>query len=59
MKLNHLSGITRHDINNQLTVLMGNLSVLETKQTDPSLLEYFGKVTTGGSGKSPVWQQTL
>ncbi len=43
-KLTLLSGITRHDINNQLTVLMGFLSLLEKKQPDPTFNEYFLKV---------------
>ena len=43
-KLNLLSSITRHDINNQLTVLMGYLEMLEMKQPDTSSSEYFRKV---------------
>jgi len=43
-KLNLLSGITRHDINNQMTVLRGYLSILEMKQTDPALNEYIQKM---------------
>jgi PAS domain S-box-containing protein len=39
-KLNLLSSITRHDINNQLTVLQGYLSLLEMKQPDPTLATY-------------------
>ena len=39
-KLNLLSGITRHDIVNQLTVLQGYLTILEMKQPDPSLTTY-------------------
>lgn len=45
-KLTLLSGITRHDISNQLTVLMGNLGMLEDIQPDPSFSEYFRKATT-------------
>jgi len=45
-KLNLLSSITRHDINNQLTVLQGYLSLLEMQQPDPKLNEYLHKVTT-------------
>ena len=45
-KLNLLSSITRHDINNQLTVLMGYLTIMEKKQTDPTFNNYFGKVST-------------
>jgi signal transduction histidine kinase len=73
-KLTLLSGITRHDINNQLTVLMGYLELLEMKQTDPSFSEYFSKITNAaeriqgmiqftktyeGIGvDAPVWQNT-
>ncbi|MCX6699163.1 MAG: PAS domain S-box protein [Methanomicrobiales archaeon] len=45
-KLSILTGITRHDINNQLTVLMGFLSIIEQQQADHKLDEYFQKVTT-------------
>ncbi|MEI6292708.1 MAG: PAS domain S-box protein [Methanomicrobiales archaeon] len=44
-KLNLLSSITRHDINNQLTILMGYLKILENKQPDPTLTEYFLRVS--------------
>jgi signal transduction histidine kinase len=57
-KLNLLSGITRHDINNQLTVLMGFLSILEKKQPDPTLNEYFKKVTTAAKRISTMIQFT-
>jgi PAS domain S-box-containing protein len=42
-KLNLLSGVTRHDINNQLTALQGYLTMLELKQPDPVSREYFLK----------------
>ncbi|MCX6690383.1 MAG: PAS domain S-box protein [Methanoregula sp.] len=45
-KLNLLSSITRHDINNQLTVQMGYLSMLEKKEPDTTHNEYFQKVST-------------
>ncbi|MCX6699701.1 MAG: ATP-binding protein [Methanomicrobiales archaeon] len=45
-KLNLLSSITRHDINNQLTVQMGYLSILEKKLPDSTYNEYFQKVST-------------
>jgi PAS domain S-box-containing protein len=45
-KLNLLSSITRHDINNQLMVQMGYLEILQDLQPDPTLNEYFHKVTT-------------
>jgi len=71
-KLTLLSGITRHDINNQLTVLMGYLEILEMKLADPSFSDYFKKITSAaeriqamiqftktyeGIGvNAPVWQ---
>ncbi|MCU0630262.1 MAG: PAS domain S-box protein [Methanoregulaceae archaeon] len=39
-KLHLLSGITRHDINNQMTVLMGYLDLLKTRQFDPESDNY-------------------
>jgi len=45
-KLNLLSSITRHDITNQLTVLVGYLLILEKKQPDTSYAEYFQKINT-------------
>jgi PAS domain S-box-containing protein len=73
-KLTLLSSITRHDINNQLTVQMGYLSLLEKKQIDPTLNTYFQKVSTAAQRISamirftkeyetigvmaPVWQET-
>jgi PAS domain S-box-containing protein len=44
-KLNLLSTITRHDIGNQLTVLIGYLGLLETKQPDPILTGYCKKAS--------------
>jgi PAS domain S-box-containing protein len=43
-KLNLLSSITRHDINNQLSVLIGYLRILEKKQPDTSFSEHFRKI---------------
>jgi PAS domain S-box-containing protein len=73
-KLNMLSSITRHDINNQLTVLEGFLTLLEKKQPDPTLGEYFLKAITAAQRisvmirftkeyekigiQAPVWQNT-
>ena len=48
-KLTLLSGITRHDINNQLTVLMGYLELLDSKQPDAIFNEYFQKVSTAAN----------
>ena len=45
-KLNLLSVITRHDITNQLTMLVGFLQILEMKQPDSLTNEYFQKAKT-------------
>ncbi|MFA6226238.1 MAG: PAS domain S-box protein [Methanoregula sp.] len=57
-KLNLLSSITRHDITNQATVLMGYLYILEKKQPDPSFHEYFRKVATAAQRISTMIQFT-
>ena len=57
-KLNLLSSITRHDINNQLTVLMGYLEILEMKQPDTSFEEYFRKASTAAQRISTMIQFT-
>ncbi|MEI7434730.1 MAG: PAS domain S-box protein, partial [Methanomicrobiales archaeon] len=43
-KLSLLSGITRHDINNQLLVLNGFLSLLHKKVPDPTLDDFFTRI---------------
>ena len=45
-KLNLVSSITRHDINNQLMALKFFLDILETEQRDPTLTEYCQKAAT-------------
>ncbi|GEM_PF-478210 len=45
-KLNLLSSITRHDINNQLTVLMGYLELLKDLNPNPSNKKYYQEITT-------------
>ena len=45
-KLNLLTSITRHDINNQLTVLLGYLDIINERELEPSQKEYFHKVNT-------------
>ena len=57
-KLNLLSSITRHDINNQLTVLMAYLEILEMKQPDSSFEEYFRKAATAAQRISTMIQFT-
>lgn len=43
-KISLLSSITRHDINNQLTILMGNVMLLKTKTSDADILSRLEKV---------------
>ena len=57
-KLNLLSGITRHDILNQLTMLQGYLEILEDTQLDPSQNEYCQKVTTAAERISGMIRAT-
>jgi PAS domain S-box-containing protein len=73
-KLSLLSSITRHDITNQLSVLVGHLTILEQKQPDPINTEYFQNVSNTAKRISamiqftkeyesigvnaPVWQDT-
>ena len=45
-KLNLLTNITRHDINNQLTVILGYVDMLDSKHLDPTLSEYFQTIAT-------------
>jgi PAS domain S-box-containing protein len=73
-KLNLLYSITRHDINNQLTVLQGYSEILEMKQPDTRFAEYFQKINASAQRifamiqftreyesigiRDPVWQDT-
>jgi len=57
-KLKLLSGITRHDIGNQITVLRGYLSILEMNQADPSQKKYFQEVDAAASQISDMIQFT-
>ncbi|MCK9581052.1 MAG: PAS domain S-box protein [Methanoregula sp.] len=43
-QLNLLAGITRHDILNKITVMLGYLTMAERKRADPASLEYFGNM---------------
>ena len=43
-KLNLLSSITRHDINNQLVVLDSYVELLQVKNTSPDLRDYFSRI---------------
>jgi signal transduction histidine kinase len=42
-KLNLMNSITRHDILNQLTVILGYLELMQMKYTDPPLQEFINK----------------
>jgi PAS domain S-box-containing protein len=53
-KLNILSKITRHDINNQLTLLQGYLKILEKKLPDPSFSAHFNKAITAAQNISSM-----
>ena len=57
-KLNLLSGITRHDINNQLTILMGYLAMLEEQQPDPIFNQYFVTINTAANRIAAMIQFT-
>ncbi len=57
-KLNLLSSITRHDINNQMTALQGYLTLLKKKLPEPSLSDYFQKAVTAAQRISSIIQFT-
>ncbi len=48
-KLNLLSGITRHDINNQILLLNSFLEMLHRKTLNPALEDYFTKIKNASS----------
>ena len=43
-KLSLLSGITRHDVANQLAILRGYLEIASSKNPDPVMAEYLAKI---------------
>jgi PAS domain S-box-containing protein len=71
-KLNILTGITRHDINNQLLAMNGFLKLLQKQVHDPKFEDYFTQISKGSDRisamirftkeyeeigvYSPVWQ---
>jgi len=57
-KLSLLSKITRHDINNQLTLLRGYLQVLDTGQADPLFRAHFQKALAAAHTISSLIQFT-
>jgi PAS domain S-box-containing protein len=46
-KLNLLSGITRHDIVNQLMIIEGFTQLAAARESDPVIAEYLSKIETG------------
>ncbi len=57
-KLNILSGITRHDIMNQIIVLTGNIELFEKKQLDHSSDRYLHKAEAAAENISTIIQFT-
>jgi PAS domain S-box-containing protein len=57
-KLNLLSRITRHDINNQLMTVNGFLDIVHQKVPDPTLEEYFTRIEKASSRISAMIQFT-
>ncbi|NMB77601.1 MAG: PAS domain S-box protein [Methanomicrobiales archaeon] len=57
-KLSLLSGITRHDINNQISILTGYLSLLVAKKTPAPPEEYLQKIATSVQRISAMIQFT-
>jgi signal transduction histidine kinase len=71
-KLHLLTGITRHDIRNRLTGVLGYIELAKSSTTDPALLEYLSRSETSAIGirhqieftkeyenlgsSAPVWQ---
>lgn len=53
-QLNLLGSITRHDINNKISVILGYLRIAAMKSTDPVMEEIFGKI---GSATSAIQSQ--
>ncbi len=57
-KLNLLSSITRHDINNQLLALNGFLELLHEKIQNPAFEEYFDRIEQASTGISTMIEFT-
>jgi PAS domain S-box-containing protein len=57
-KLNLLTGVTRHDINNQLMVLQGYLDVLKKELPDPTSNKYLQGAATSAQRISTMIQFT-
>lgn len=57
-KLNLLSSVTRHDIRNQMSILMGYLGVLENSISEPALNAYCQKIAHAAQRISAMIQFT-
>jgi PAS domain S-box-containing protein len=57
-QLNLLSGITRHDISNQLITLRGFLQLLHREVPDPGLEKYFTRIADAGNRITEMIQFT-
>jgi len=58
MKLKLLSGISRHDIRNQLTILEGHLAFMKKKEPDSPFLEHFEKMSAAARRIASIIQFT-
>jgi len=56
--LNLLSGITRHDINNQLMILNGYIALVRESNTDPSQEDYLSRISMASSRIASMIQFT-
>ena len=57
-KLNLFSTVTRHDINNQMTILRGYINRLEREQPEGSFADYFQKIKASGDQISSLIKLT-
>ncbi|MDO8873559.1 MAG: PAS domain S-box protein [Methanoregula sp.] len=57
-KLNILSSISRHDVNNQLLALNGFVKLLHRKIPDPAFEDYFNRITKASSRINDMIQFT-
>ncbi len=57
-QLTLLSGITRHDIKNQISILEGLITIIKKRQSDSTLDEYFAKISNSALRISSMIQFT-
>jgi len=58
MKLKLLSGISRHDIRNQLTILEGHLAFIKKTRPDPPFRDHFDKMSAAARHIASIIQFT-